>query len=366
MNPALLPIAVLLSTLQTVPPTVRISPSDAGPQGSSAKPQRPAESAKPPAPPAVETLRLAFKISLTANAFRIAVLDPNGTQKPVLAVLSPAAVGGSRLEVMHWDGAAFVQEWAVDLPEKGALLAAGSFGTDGSGYIVTEQSVIRKTEEGWQRRTLSRPEQPVGQVRMTDGSEALLLRSSRDFAVARVDFGAAESPLVRLDPAKTAATLNPASLRHGVLHSPVTELAAVLPPEFAVCGVMGFWDWRRNGKSARVVVRYAPPKPMETPPSAPASDPSAPKPAPQDTGSNVLLAESISADGIQEIWRSSPLEGRIADICIGDPRGDRTETMLVLSMDARGGRVLYGFSVPPMPAPAGSVKPTPTGRAAKP
>ncbi len=265
-------------------------------------------------------LTLALKQPFEATALRIAVADTMGDGKQRVIWLSPMPKG-AKLSVAKWDGKGLATEWTTEVPGAQPTLAVGRFCADTTAsQIITSKGCWWWNGTAYALLPTDRTLIPLGTVRTPAGAESVLIREGSEFSAFRINLKAEGDKWLekQASPGAGAAT---GEFVFGMMHAPPSELGAGSPPEFATTGLLGFWTLPKAAKPLRILGR---------------TDAKA-------NVTHVVLARSIGPKAVDEAWRGGPLDGPIADITIGDPRGDGRVGLVVLTAaDPKGkGRTLY-------------------------
>ncbi|HSV73709.1 MAG TPA: hypothetical protein VLH79_08120 [Chthonomonadales bacterium] len=286
-------------------------PGSVTPQAASvASPSASASAATAPA--SAPILRTIWQAAFDPDAFRIAVGDTVGDGVQRIVAVSAPGGRGARLTVYRWSGSAYAPEWSTDLGEGQGAIAVGRFEAgEPAARIVTMRGWFAWDGAGYARREFPRPVLPVGVVRGRDGTDTLLLRDGGDFRACQLDPSAAD-PLVTVEP-----PADDARTAWGVLRAAPAELAAALPPEYALGGVMGLMEWPGLQRPARVLARW--------------------QTTGDGAGGAVVLVRELGGEPLREIGRGPAFQGRIVDLAFGDLR-DRGETGIVALVANPSGR----------------------------
>jgi hypothetical protein len=266
--------------------------------------------------------RYAWKEEFTSLPRRIAVGDVTGDGKPRLVTLEekPDDKNASKLEVLRWDGKAFVSEFAADAAAAPDRLAVGKFGgSDRPAVILTSDALWSWNGTTFVRHPAPTPMAIFGSARMQDGSERVLLApTSKTVLAYRVNLTPVRNDDWLIDP--VAAPSPPKNL-WGDMHSTPEFLSNMgVPDELGAGGMLGIWYVRKF----ITYFIYQIDRDSDVGP-----DPQHPG-RPKITYNNVYYVTVRDVSTGKKLWTSPRLPGEGYDIVLDDPKGGGKPGLLVL------------------------------------
>lgn len=284
-----------------------------------------------------------WKEDLHPLARRAAVADVTGDGKPRLITLSeiPDRKDVSTLQVLRWDGKAFVSEFTGEAKAPADKLEVGQFAGDSRpAVILTQDALWTWNGATFVRKPAAHPLALFGSTRLKDGDERVLLADKPE----------GQAMAYHVDPQASGADWltggieapTSAGVTWGTMQQTPEFLDRMgLPALLSAGGLVGLWDVQKSGSLLLYYAKIDQDFDIKPDPN----DKNRPQIALRGKPSSyVVFRNPYEATGL-EFWSTPRMLGLTYDVARIDPKDGKMGLLALTSESPDGkGRSLYFFT----------------------